>query len=47
MDKSKKQLSEYDITEIIYNTGVNNFNDDDLKKWIDKDPEDFLNLYTN
>ena len=46
-DSSIKKLSEYDITEIVYNTGVNNFNDNDLKKWIGKEPEDFLNLYVN
>ena len=46
-DSSIKKLSEFDITEIVYNTGVKNFNNDDLQKWIDTPAEDFLEVYVN
>ena len=42
MENPNKKLSEFDVTEIIYNTGVNNFTDNDLKKWIDTKPEKIM-----
>jgi hypothetical protein len=42
-----KKLSSFDIKEIIYNTGIKDFTDGDLNFWLDKNPDDFLNLYVN
>lgn len=38
-------LSEYNITEIIYNSGVNSFNKKDLNEWKGKCSSDFLDYY--
>jgi len=40
-----KNLSEFTITEIIYNSGVSKFSSDDLNKWKGKNSSDFLDYY--
>ena len=42
-----KKLSNFDIKEIVYNTGVEEFTDKDLSFWKERDPDEFLNLYVN
>ena len=40
-----KNLSEFTITEIIYNSGVSKFSRDDLNEWKGKSSSDFLDYY--
>ena len=47
MSDKKNLLSEYDIAETVYNTGIKNFKESDMKKWLGKDPVDFLEEYVN
>ena len=42
-----KGLSEFDITETIYNTGVKNFTQEELNYWIGREPIPFLNKYVD
>ena len=47
IENDNKKLSKFDITEIIYSTGVKKFTDEDLKFWGGKDPLEFLGLYVD
>ena len=42
MSKEKNKLSEYDITETVYNTGIKNFSSSDLNDWVGKETIPFF-----
>jgi hypothetical protein len=44
---NKSKLSEYDITETVYNTGIKSFTSSDLNEWIGKEPISFLEKYVD